>query len=209
LQELSNGDEPELRHLAPSFNQSFAIEYLQKYSSFIRQREVIRENLELPMREILIPLLINTTAEKAWRTEGLIFADERLNHDLLTRLQLAAEADDVDSHYHFSERVDESFLPLMHAILKEQGIKMIAVRLRRLRDANGEPEPLKLVAYMNELRQWLARNDVPLVDFTHDERITLDLFAVGDHLSKTRGMTAFTPLLAEQIQPIVADCSQQ
>ncbi|MCC6546017.1 hypothetical protein IT570_02525 [Candidatus Sumerlaeota bacterium] len=209
IQDLSDGEETTLRRLAPSFPQPFVIESLHNHFAFIRQRTVIRDSIEQPIRELLVPPLAGTTAGEAWRMEGLTFADERLNKELLTRIQLVAEEDVDATHYNFGDRVQASFLPLMHDMLREGNIRFIVVRLRRLRDALGKPEPEKLVNYMADLRSWLEERNIPLVDFTHDDRVTPDLFAVGDHLSKTKGMETFTPLLAERLAPLVTNCVHQ
>ena len=77
------------------------------------------------------------------------------------------------------------------------------VRTKRRRDAQHRGEPQRLKEYMKNLKNYLDGKNAPLLDFTYDQRISLEYFGHGDHLSKTKGKQLFTRLLAEEMTPLL------
>lgn len=52
---------------------------------------------------------------------------------------------------------------------------------------------------------YLEKNDVTMLDFTHDSRLKLEHYADGDHLDNKTGTILFTKLFAEAIKPIIKE----
>jgi hypothetical protein len=158
-----------------------------------------------------------------------VFATANMNAQLLTARQQAEVAGKTKQEFDFARDVQHSFLPSMIAIARERGIRLGFVRTRRRVDALGEarsgaagqlekspaglrddetPVPMRdeaaLDRYIGDLKAYLAKNDCPFFDFTKEERLTLDMFADGDHLQADTGRPLFTKILAEALRPLIA-----
>ena len=93
----------------------------------------------------------------------------------------------------------------MIELAERNDIKLMFVRVKRRKDAEDKPQPQPLQQYAKDLKQYLNRNNIPLFDFTSDQRITLEYFGAGDHLSKSKGQQFFTRLLAEEMKKYLKD----
>ena len=49
----------------------------------------------------------------------------------------------------------------------------------------------------------LGGHRIPLVDFTKDNRISIEDYGKGDHLSRQRGQRRFTRILGEALKPLM------
>lgn len=128
------------------------------------------------------------------------FAAERLDPERAGRREQLAEATDAADTRDFAAAVKRSFLPEIVRLARQNGTRLVLVRVKRRRDAEQGPDPA-LARYSESLAGWLAERGVALVDFSHDERIRLEHFARGDHLSRDEGRRVFTRLLVDALAP--------
>ena len=130
-----------------------------------------------------------------------VFAPEKMQQVTYDEFQLAYEEIADPISFDFRSRVEESYLPAMLHILKQQGITPIFLRAKKRRDLDPTAEPPEVIAYIEDLKCYLSEHDAVLLDFTHDTRITEAHFGPGDHLSHQSGRPLFMQLLSEQMLP--------
>ena len=145
------------------------------------------------------PEVARTAADQAI---ARTFADENMIQELLSANQLSSEQVKQVSEWDFAARLPDSFLPQMIELAEEGSFQLVFVRLKTRNDAltSADPEPAR-ERYVDDLRAYLEGYDIPLLDFTGDERIKLEHFGAGDHLSREVGMPIFTRLLSEELKP--------
>jgi len=105
--------------------------------------------------------------------------------------------------YDFDSALDKSFLPHIISMMGKTGIRLVFVRMKRRRDVQSGKESAELVAYISDLRKYLALHRNPLIDFTHRQEIRIEHFGIGDHLGKPKGQQLFTELLAKELKPFI------
>jgi hypothetical protein len=120
--------------------------------------------------------------------------------ELATSQEIAADQTVSKTSYLFDAAVQKSFLPSIIEEAKTQGLKLIFIRVKRRRDIVPGAQPKELLQYIQDLKQYLFSQDLPIIDFTNDERIRLEHYADGDHLGKS-GRELFTSILAESMDP--------
>ena len=108
----------------------------------------------------------------------------------------------TDENLDFEQQINESFLPEIIRLCKENKIKLILLRTKTLRFSREVPEPAALTEYMDDLNSYARRNDVPLIDFAHSDHLPPALFTDVNHLNSD-GKKVFTEMLVEAIQPIL------
>lgn len=106
----------------------------------------------------------------------------------------------TDENLDFQRQINRSFLPEIIRICKENNIRLILVRTKILRFSREKPVPPALLAYMNDLNAYARANDIPLIDFTYEERLNAALFADPHHLNQ-EGKKVFTQMLIETLAP--------
>ncbi len=85
-----------------------------------------------------------------------------------------------------------SFLPFLVDTAKDHGIDLWFYRVkRRPNDGVHRRQSSDLAAYIADLRAWLSGHGAHLVDETGDERLTIDYYSDGDHVS-TQKVDAYT-----------------
>jgi lysophospholipase L1-like esterase len=100
----------------------------------------------------------------------------------------------------FELQLPRSFLPEIVRLCKENGIQLILVRMKTLNFPVVETEPRALSEYISDLRAYLDQNDVVLLDFSHDVRLTSAHFLDAVHMN-AEGRAVFTPMLADALRP--------
>jgi len=107
----------------------------------------------------------------------------------------------TDENLDFEAQIDQSFLPEIIRISRENNIKLVLVRTKILRFSNESPEPAALTNYMSDLRAYAQSQDIILIDFAHDDRLTADLYKDIHHLNLD-GKPVFTQMLIEAIESV-------
>lgn len=97
----------------------------------------------------------------------------------------------------FEGQVNNSYLPEMIRMTKENNIKLILVRIK----VQTHPPDPRVDQYIVSLKDYLHKNDVIFLDYGNDPRITPDFFSDSLHFLPA-GRDAFTPMLAGDLKEI-------
>jgi hypothetical protein len=202
LDPLTTEDEPLLDRLA-YFNELNSVEYFMLRNwRLYQERETIKTSTETAIKNGMGSFLGAAIEGAVDEATSRTFANKKMNKDLLTIRQLMAEQVDHVSKGDFSARVEDSFLPRMIELAEEGNFKLVFVRIKMLRDAQNAVNPASVQErYVAELRAYLEERRIPLIDFTSDERLKLEHYGEGDHLSQDVGRPFFTRLLSEELKP--------
>jgi hypothetical protein len=165
------------------------------------QRERIRTGLQSGVMDGVGAALFHLEPGAVAKVLARVFDDAALDPEQFGERQLEAER--VADDFAFDRDVEASFLPAMVELAAAQQVRLAFVRMKRRRDLEPDREPAGLQRYQHELVAWLAERQIPVIDFTHDDRVRAEHYAVGDHLSRGEGRNVFTVLLADALRPIL------
>ena len=126
-----------------------------------------------------------------------VFSDKNMISELVNKRQLAGS--ETQQILEFEVAVEKSFLPEMIRISKDAGIRLVFVRYKRRRVAEGYSDGAQMTGYLNKLKAYLTVNDVDFIDFTNDQRIGIQHYAYGNHFNR-EGCDLFSTLLGEKIR---------
>ena len=131
------------------------------------------------------------------------FGSQNFDPDQFNRaINLAENYLYTDENLDFDRQIERSFLPEIIRLCREKDIKLILVRTKTLRFSREAPEPATLAEYMNDLSAYAQRNEVPLIDLAHSDRLPRNLFIDINHLN-AEGRKIFTEMLVEAIRPML------
>ncbi|HLF75631.1 MAG TPA: SGNH/GDSL hydrolase family protein [Anaerolineales bacterium] len=131
------------------------------------------------------------------------FGSQNFDPDQFNRaINLAENYLYTDENLDFDRQIERSFLPEIIRLCREKDIKLILVRTKTLRFSREAPEPAALAEYMNDLSAYAQRNEVPLIDLAHSDRLPRNLFIDINHLN-AEGRKIFTEMLVEAIRPML------
>jgi hypothetical protein len=87
----------------------------------------------------------------------------------------------------FEARLPLSVLPAMVKLARANGLRLCFVRVKRRPGPDGvaAAQPERLRRYTAALRHWLTLQGQHFIDDTDDARLTLDMYADGDHIRAT------------------------
>jgi hypothetical protein len=102
----------------------------------------------------------------------------------------------------FDTQLYVSFLPEIIRLCKENDIKLIFVHGRTLQYPTLNSEPRGSISYLNSLAEYLNSNDIPLIDFAYDVRLSPNLFSDQVHMNAA-GKEFFTSLLGEKLISLI------
>jgi hypothetical protein len=201
IEPVSTSDESLLAKLAYQENAGWALTILERLWPVVAQRERIKTLSELGLQRLVLSLFQETDARSVGRLFNRVFADFRMNKELLGQRQLAEEMATAASRsmFDFSKSEPRSFLPDIIRLVREKGSRLILVRQRCRYHAMGIPEAGSLQEYIIQLRSYLARHGVVLLDFSQEKRIELKHFLLGDHFDGK--LAGFIFLLASRLSP--------
>jgi len=202
IDDMAGAHEPLLDRLAYLNNLNIPQYTLFKYCPAYRSREDTKRKLEMFVKDVFVSDLLGLKTGQVDETIERVFADEKMNQELLTQYQLSTEAKKEKAIFNFSQQLEKSFLPYIIRQAKDNSIKLIFVRFKKRRDIHPGQEPAELVQYIKELNEYLAGRGVTLLDFTHDPRINIEFYAEGDHLSLS-GSRLFTEILVQSMKPVI------
>jgi len=171
---------------------------LPLYGSRLRLRETIDYYIRYSLTNLVgCDLDCNDSANNS------IFLDLNLDSNLLVDAIASAESYlYTPDQLNFDAQLNNSFLPDITRIAQEQQIKLILVRTKHLNDPSESTESAALKSYIAALRKYANANDILVLDFAHEERLTSDLFADSHHLLPA-GAMIFTSILADALNPII------
>ncbi|HET9590954.1 MAG TPA: hypothetical protein VFO91_19350 [Anaerolineales bacterium] len=172
--------------------------YFPPYWARSNLQTLISRILYLPTRTLLG---CNTECSDAAMDK--VFGSQNFDPDQFNRaINLAENFLYTDENLDFERQIDRSFLPEIIRLCKENDIKLILVRTKTLRFSREVPEPRALKEYINDLSNYARRNEIPLIDFSHSERLHAVLFTDFNHLNE-EGKLVFTEMLVEAIRPVL------
>lgn len=105
----------------------------------------------------------------------------------------------TDYHMDFHARLNDSYLPELIRLARENNIKIIFVRIKV--EVNSDSPALS--GYLRSLSAYFKENNVDYFDFGDDPRLAHDLFQDPVHLNE-KGKLLFTQLLADELKMIFA-----
>ena len=206
IEQMAEREEPLLDRLAYLGRMDTLTYFLLRYCPLFQKRDRVRAWLDTTIKDKLVSSTMKLKPGFADRAIERVFADENMDKNQLTVRQLKAASLQNNTSYDFKQEVEQSFLPYMIKLAKDNDINLVFIRLKRRRDTEQGKEPKKLKKYIQDLNGYLSENDLPFLDFTHDERIKIEHFDVGDHLAhfrRSNGREVFTQILAEGMRPVI------
>lgn len=176
--------------------EKWAEAYLPLYGSRLQ----LRQSLDARLRSTLPGVFLDCDPACANSSMSAVFQANNLEPNMLAEAIASAE------NYLYTPRaldfdhtVDESFLPEIIRLCRENDIRLVLVRARTLR---FDSEPPGLQTYIKDLASYLDERGIPFLDFSRDERLTPAHFADVLHLNEA-GRVVFTEMLAEALKPLL------
>jgi len=141
IEPVSTSDESLLEKLAYQENAGWVLTILERFWPVVAQRERIKTISELGIQQLVLSLFQETDARSVGRIFNRVFADFRMNKELLGQRQLAEEMETAASRsmLDFSKSEPRSFLPDIIRLVREKGSRLILVRQRCRYHAMGIP----------------------------------------------------------------------
>ncbi len=201
IDRLAGGDESVLIERAYVNRMNILEKWADQYFPPFSGRLVVRQTFNERARTFLPQTLAGCDVDCADAALSPVFFRRGFENQLLKRAVSSAEdylysPDKLD----FEAQLPLSFLPEIVRLCRENDIQLILVRMKTLRYPNQATEPRTLSEYISDLRAYLDQNDVVLLDFSHDERLTPEHFLDAVHMN-AQGRAVFTPMLADALQP--------
>ena len=202
IEDISDGPETLVSELA--FGKEIGVgTYLNQYCPAYRHQEILEKKLSDLAKAISGRLGNSDHEEPAVKRAGdslkSVFSEKNMDVKIATKEQQEAETVRKTDWRSFHEALDVSFLPHIISMTKSQGVPLILVRIKRRSLAMNKPESESLKGYIRDLKAYLEENSVPLIDFSYDERISLEHYAAGDHLNTHTGRKHFSKLLGKRL----------
>lgn len=203
IEPLSTPDEVLLEQLAIRESDGRVLTFLKLLWPVVAQRERIKTDGELKLQRLLLSLFQKTDTRSVGRIANHVFADFRMNKELLSRRQLAEEMATAASRsmFDFPQREPYSFLPEIIRMVREKGSRLILVRHRCRYHAMGIPDSRLLKEYVVQLRSYLDRRGIAMIDFSQEGSIELQDFLLGDHFDGE--LAGFNELLSSRLLPLL------
>jgi len=174
-----------------------ALSYLPLY----RNGQQFKERTEERVRNLLPGVFFSCNAECVARADATVYHVENLRPEFVHEA-LAGDEDFLFTRdaMDFDALIEESFLPEIIRIARENDVQLILVHERTQIFPSVEAEPKALRAYKQKLSEYLNANNIPLIDFSYDPRLPESYFVDILHMN-AEGKALFTQLLAEALQP--------
>jgi hypothetical protein len=178
--------------------EKFMEAYVPPYSS----RWNIRESIDYYIRYTLGRLTLGCDTACMDNAMEVIF--EASNLDVTFLSDAIASSDEyfyTTDRLDFEGQVDKSFLPEMIRLCRENGIRLILVRMPILSFEEPGTQPEGLETYIQDLAAYLDANHVPFFDFDNRD-FTAHHFTDDLHLNE-EGRAIFTQKLVESLSTVI------
>ena len=162
-------------------------------------RTQIREQIESPVR--YVPAQITRCDSKCVNGSlSYIFGDSNMNVQALNDAIFAADETLYTRRaLDFENQVNKSFLPELVRLSQENNVQLILIHIKTLQFTQPFPA---LDNYLNSLKAYGQANNIIVLDFAHDPRLSPELYADNLHLN-VQGKIIFTNILIETLKSIV------
>lgn len=173
----------------------------EKYFPLYVSRTNIRNNIDSQIR-YFSPALFGCDGDCTDYAMGDVFSGADLEPKALVDAVAAAESylytsDQMD----FSTQLNRSYLPEMIRIAKENNIQIVFVRIKVQTVGTQIANSPAMFNYLASLTDYLANENIPLLDFGSDPRLTHNLFRDSIHLNE-QGQIVFTKMIADELKEI-------
>jgi len=200
---ICNTYEPELDWITYTQPQSTLSCFLNNYWRPYQKHYFVRLKVENHIKT-LVAKLMNVDNSMPDKAVAQVFDNKNLNQKLLTKRQLGIESVASSKKHDFSDALPNSFLSHIIKLANENNIQLAFVRLKRRRDAQGSKQSESLKKYIADLKIYLKKNNVPLIDCTDIKQINESHYADGDHLTR-HGAALLTDVLAQRLPDAIPD----
>jgi len=203
ISEFANNDDQLLIQLAfvnkMSWAEKLADQYLPPYGSSLS----FRASIDGTLRNIAPRLLmkcksncVNGALNNVFQKNG--FLSKVLDDEINAANDYLYTPQNLD----FQNQVNQSFLPEIIRMCKENNIQLILIRSKTRDFLPQSPYAASLNTYISQLSAYAMQNNVIFLDFTQDNRVTSDFYMDPIHFNKN-GQEKFTVILANELSPYI------
>lgn len=171
------------------------VAYLDSHSILFGERQTIKEKIDSRLKYPLSDWFMNC---------GKVCLDAAMDQAFFYNNMLPAP--DTTNFYHnewtgsewdFYGRLEDSFLPDILEVARQNGIRLVFVREKNSRFMTLEEETEDMRHYFQNLGAYLSTQGIPLMDFSHDPALGVELFHDQMHFTP-QAQPIFTRLVAEK-----------
>ncbi len=172
----------------------------ERYFPLYSARWQLRESLDRQIR-FGLAARFGVLQERANAALDSLFDRKESNFAVPTR---GPENIYAPEEMNFKKRLGESFLPHIIQLARENGLRLVFVRVPNMVYPNYASEPPSLRRYIAALSAYLsAQQGVTLIDLAYDERMKPEYFEEDGVHFTLEGRAVFVQILAEALKPIV------
>lgn len=176
------------------------VTYLDGHSILFADRQVLKDKVDARLKYPLADWLVD--CGKACLDAAL---DQAFFYDNMLPVVDPAELyrdQWSGSDWDFNARLADSFLPDILQVARQNNIKLVFVREKNARFMNLADETPDMRRYFEKLALYLQHEGIPLLDFSHDPALGVELFHDQMHFVP-QARQVFTPLVAEKFFSMV------
>lgn len=176
----------------------------ERYFPLYGARRRITDSAELYSRALLPGLLLSCGLECSARVFGNVFVNiENIDPNASQGFLMSEEEKLYSARaMDFDAQLGRSFLPELIRLARENGITLIFVHARTLTFPTPESQPDGLAEYKSDLFAYLARNNIPVLDYSFDPRFPPEYFADPLHMN-AEGQALFSRILGVDILALI------
>ncbi len=171
------------------------VAYLDGHSTLFGERQTIKEKIDARLKYPLADWFANcgkvcldVALDKAFFYDNMLPAPDTT---ILYRDEWSG------SEWDFHGRLADSFLPDILEIARQNGIRLVFVREKNARFMTLEEETADMRRYFQDLATYLNAEGIPMLDFSHDPGLGVELFHDQMHFTP-QARPVFTRLVAEK-----------
>jgi len=200
---MSTPHEPVLNKLAyenkPPANLSFFLgDLLDGRSDILSRKIILRDDFFAGILDLVARHVLGTNGFRLNKSFNRVF--DIYNKIPRPRRQTQKEypKQSILKNYDFDRAIKRSFLPPMIDLAEKNGIRLILVKTKRIRQST--PFLDKMVGeYEKKLSQYLDERGITLLDLSKDPRMNKKPFLENEHFNR-EGQAAFTRMLADAVK---------
>jgi hypothetical protein len=175
----------------------------ERYLPLYGSRWNIREGIDSRIRYTLPQSELGCAKPCMDNAMEVVFGS--LNIDLSYLSDAIAAADDylyTRTALNFDGQINDSFLPEIIRLCKDNNVQLVLVRMRILRFARPGSEPPALRAYGEKLAEYLKQNGVIYLDYSNDTQLTEQYYADPVHMNSA-GQVFFTKIFGNDLEAVL------
>ena len=165
--------------------------YMDSHYPLFGERLTLKDKIDNRIKYTLPQLLLNCAKPCLDQALDTFFTEK----DMLQQMDFILGTWNIKD-WDFNTLVEKSFLPDIIQIIREKGINLILVREKNARVISLQDESPDMRKYYQEMADYLKKESVPFLDFSHSPELTMELFRDEMHLNP-QGRMIFTRLVAE------------